>query len=550
MRHIWFSLAMLTVGAALLVAAQLAGATTQRKGGVFLVGTTGASVQVDPQLAYITTAWWLEYATAAKLYNYPDKRGGAGNILVPEVASRFTVTNGGKRYTFFIRNGFRFSDGAPVTARNFAYAIDRTANHDLASPGAQFITDPQGTEIVGAKWVNDGNGTHVSGVRVKGNRLIVNLVRPDGTFMSKITMPFFQATSTKLPIDREIVSVDGLGDLPSAGPYAFARNDVDVLTSLRQNPYWKRGPGRERPRNLTGLDLRWNLNEETAYNQVLAGELDEGPLPAAHVQDVARRFGVNKTRFWSKPVNCTGYLPMNMARPLFKRNSALRRAINYVLSRQQYVDQAGPYAGQPWTRLFNPGVPGWTNVNPYPVERDVARARALAAGHFRNGKITVLYRSQGTTGPAQAAIVRQDLIDLGFDPANITMRPQGYWDFDPMKDADIGVSMGWCSDYPDPYEWINGLLSGESLHEEYSANYSKMDLPKWNAKMEAASKLVGRKRYKVYGQLDLEIMRKVAPIAVERTYNNRYLFSDRVDPKGLVYQGIYSDWSIPALALK
>src|SRR5262249_32610255 len=146
---------------------------------------------------------------------------------------------------------------------------------------------------------------------------------------------------------------------------------------------------------------------------VLAGELDEGPLPAAHVQDVARRFGVNKTRFWSKPVNCTGYLPMNMARPLFKGNAALRRAINYVISRQQYVDQAGPYAGQPWTRLFNPGVPGWTNVNPYPVERDVARARALAAGHFRDGKITVLYRSQGTTGPAQAAIVRQDLIDLG-----------------------------------------------------------------------------------------------------------------------------------------
>jgi len=87
------------------------------------------------------------------------------------------------------------------------------------------------------------------------------------------------------------------------------------------------------------------------------------------------------------------------------------------------------------------------------------------------------------------------------------------------------------------------------LHEN-NVNYSKMDLPKWNAKMEAAAKLVGRKRYKVYGELDLEIMRKVAPIAVERTYNNRYLFSERVDPKSLVYQGIYSDWSIPALALK
>src|SRR6187397_3064840 len=128
MRRISISLAMLVGGAALMIAAQFAGAATERKGGIFVVGTTGASVQVDPQVAYITTAWWLEYATAAKLYNYPDKRGGAGNTLQPEVASSFRVSNGGKRYTFFIRRGFRFSDGTPVTARSFSYAIDRVVN--------------------------------------------------------------------------------------------------------------------------------------------------------------------------------------------------------------------------------------------------------------------------------------------------------------------------------------------------------------------------------------------------------------------------------------
>ena len=548
--RLWLSFAMLTVGGALMVAAQLAVAAPERKGGVWRVGMIGASVQVDPQLTYITTAWWLEYATAAKLYNYPDKRGPAGSLLRPEVASGYKVSNGGKRYTFYIRKGFRFSDGTPVTARNFAYAIDRVANHDLSSPGAQFITDPEGTNIVGAQEVNSGEATHVRGVRVRGNRLIIHLTKADGTFLSKITMPFFQAASTKLPLDREIVNVDSMSDIPSAGPYVMSRNQVNVLTSLRQNPFWRRGPGRQRPWNLTGLDLQWNLNEESAYHQVLSGELDEGPLPAAHVQEVADRFGVNQSRFWSKPVNCTGYLPMNMQRPLFKGNSALRRAINYAVSRGAYVAQAGPYAGQPWTHLLNPGVPGWRNVNPYPSKRDLDKARALAAGHFRDGRITVLYRSVGTIQPAQAAIVRQDLIDLGFDPANITIKTFPYWYDDPMRDGDIGVSMGWCSDYPDPYDWINVLLSGEHAHEEYSANYSKMDLPKWNAKMEAAAKLVGPKRYKVYGELDLEIMRKVAPIAAERTYNNRYLFSDRVDPKNLVYQGIYQDWSIPALALK
>jgi ABC-type oligopeptide transport system substrate-binding subunit len=117
-------------------------------------------------------------------------------------------------------------------------------------------------------------------------------------------------------------------------------------------------------------------------------------------------------------------------------------------------------------------------------------------------------------------------------------------------DTDIAVSYGWCSDYPDPYDWINILFYGPSIEAENNLNISYMDLPKWNRKMEAAAKLVGPKRFKVYGQMDLDLMRQVAPVAVERTYNNRYLFSDRVDPKSLVYQGIYHDWSIPALALK
>jgi len=547
---------MLVTGASLLVASSFASAAGNagalKKGGIWKSGTTGASVQVDPQLAYITTAWWLEYATAAKLYNYPDKSGPAGSKLVPEVASNFAVSNGGKRYVFTIRKGFKFSDGSAVTANSFKYAINRTANKDLASPGAQFITDPTGTNIVGAKAVNDGQGTNVSGVKVKGNKLTVNLTKGDGTFMAKITMPFFQATSSKLPLTKEVVNVSG-NDLPSAGPYYMSRNDPNQLTSLRQNKYWKPGPGRTRPRNLTGLDLQWNLNEQTAFQQTKENQIDEGPLPAAEVQGVASQYGVNKSRFWTKPVNCTGYLPLNTANNLFGKNLPLRQAVNYAISRPPYVQQAGPYAGQPWTHMFNPGVPGWKNVSLY--KKNITKAKQLAGGHMKDGKITVYYRSSGTTNPAQAQIVRQDLINLGFSSGNITMKGfSGGNIYDAMgkkgNDADMGVSMGWCSDYPDPYDWINILLYGPSIQDENNVNYSYFNNPTWNRRMANAAKLVGPKRLAVYGQMDIDIMKKAAPMAVERTYNNRYFFSNRVNSKGLVYQGIYQDWSIPALALK
>jgi hypothetical protein len=76
-RRQWLAVMMVVAGASLLIAASFASASTSskqalKKGGIFRYGLVGASTQVDPQLAYVTTAWSLEYATAAKLYNYPD----------------------------------------------------------------------------------------------------------------------------------------------------------------------------------------------------------------------------------------------------------------------------------------------------------------------------------------------------------------------------------------------------------------------------------------------------------------------------------------------
>ena len=323
-----------------------------------------------------------------------------------------------------------------MTARNFAYAIDRAANHDLASPGAQFITDPKGTEIVGAKDVNEGNGDHVTGVRVRGNRLIINLTRPDSSFLSKITMPFFQATSrgSRSTARSSMSAASPTFPRPARTRYPERTRRPHVAQA---EPVLGRGPGRTRPRNLAGLDLRVEPERADGLPPALEGELDEGPVPATAMEFVGKPVRGEQDPLLVEAVNCTGYLALNMANHLFKGNPKLRQAINYAISRREYVAQAGPYAGQPWTHIFNPGVPGWKNVNPYPIEPDLPKARALAAGHFRDGKITLYYRSSGTTNPAQAAIVRQDLINLGFESQNITMKPFSGSDiYDPWGDAE------------------------------------------------------------------------------------------------------------------
>ena len=161
------------------------------------------------------------------------------------------------------------------------------------------------------KEVNEGRGTDVRGVRVRGNRLVIDLVRASPRFLSTIAMPFFQATSTRLPLDREVVTVRSMADLPSAGPYVFTLNEVNRKTSLRRNPFWRRGPGRTAPRNLSGVDVLWNLPEQTAFEMVERGELDQGPVPVAEEPGVASRYGVNKTQFWVKAGPCVGEIAFN-----------------------------------------------------------------------------------------------------------------------------------------------------------------------------------------------------------------------------------------------
>ena len=68
------------------------------------------------------------------------------------------VTNGGKTYTFTIRKGFRFSTGAPVTARSFAHTINR-----LLSPKMKSVSARDFDDIVGAQKVIDGKAEKASG---------------------------------------------------------------------------------------------------------------------------------------------------------------------------------------------------------------------------------------------------------------------------------------------------------------------------------------------------------------------------------------------------
>src|SRR6266404_9376282 len=67
---------------------------------------------LDPALAQTQESWELEYATCAKLLNYPAAGGYRGTRLVPEVASSLPrISHDRRTYSFDVSRGWRFSNG-------------------------------------------------------------------------------------------------------------------------------------------------------------------------------------------------------------------------------------------------------------------------------------------------------------------------------------------------------------------------------------------------------------------------------------------------------
>jgi len=504
---------MAALGAALLVAAGFASpassgtsAVKAKQGGTMKLNMSATDVDFsDPSLAYGVQSWQIEYATALKLYNYPDARAPLGSQIRPEAATGFPkVTNNGKTYTIKIRTGLRLSNGARVTAANFAKSINRALSKTMQSPAATFIQN-----IVGAQKVIDGKASKASGVIARGNTLIIKLTQPDGGMLAKLGMPFFQA----LPLNIATNS-HGVSTYPSGGPYYFASRSVGRQIVLKRNTHY-RG---KRPHNVNTFIINVNTNLDQSLLQVRRGEVgyDLGGLPSSAPAQLAKEFGINKGRFFVNQLVETDYVALNTARPTFGQ-LALRKAANYAIDRPAMLRQRGAYAGKRTDQILPPGMGGFKDVKVYPLQgSNYATAKRLAGN--KCGSIR-LDTTTSAVGQALGQVLKYNFTQMGCN-VNIKLF-QGFQLYvaDGTKGEPFDAAIaGWNQDYPDPYDFIDILLNGSNIHAANNNNLAYLNVPKLNRLMAAANRKIGPARYRAYGNLDVLLTKSYAPWA---SYDNR-----------------------------
>jgi peptide/nickel transport system substrate-binding protein len=534
MKHRFRRSAVVTiVGLALLVAAALAdsaatapsnSAAGAARGGTFRYDSRSDFDYIDPQLSYFSHSWQMQDAVQLHLLGFPDTEGAAGSRLRAEAAVALPiVSRDGKTYAFRIKPGFRFSNGRPVTAANFAESLNRALDPKMQSPAASFIED-----VVGAKAVLDRKATKAAGVVAKGQTLTVKLTKVAPDFLARMTMQFFPAIPVGLPHIAEGVQAP----MVSAGPY-YLKEWVQSRTALAvRNPYWNNAKepwkSLRRPANVDAIQWTFGNSLDATKLRIDKNETDFGAVPPGSYSGIVQQYGLNKSRFFVRKSLTFWYLNLNREQPLFKNNTKLAQAIGYAIDRPQMVRQHGFLGGGRTDQILPPGMPGYKDWAIYPLGgvngAALAKAKSLANGNLRGGKAT-FYSFNSSFGPTVAQVVQFNLKQIGLD-ASIKL-------FDRVVETEKGGTRGepfdlllngWGADYPDPSNFINVLLDGTNIQATNNQNLSYFNDPGFNRRMAQAAVMSGDGRLAAYAALDRDLSKAGAVLGYVNT-NGRYYIS-------------------------
>jgi ABC-type oligopeptide transport system substrate-binding subunit/DNA-binding SARP family transcriptional activator len=292
--------------------------------------------------------------------------------VVPEVAQRWEISEGGRSYRFHLRPDARWSDGTPLTAHDFEFAwkraLDPAVSTDpsdlLAIKGAQafYRKESADADCVGVWAIDDWT-------------LDVELEEPVSHFL------YLLANVDACPVPRHVVEAHGA---------AWARADTIVGNGPFRLEAWDSGECMTLVRNrLYAGTCRGNVDRVVLYfpedlsvplERYRQGDLDVLTLTDASVHEgdrIRRQFAAE---YVSAPWLFTIYLGFVTSQPPFD-DVRVRQALALGVNREELTNVVLRGMYTPGTGGWIPaGMPGHSSQIGLPYDPVQARQLTEAAG--------------------------------------------------------------------------------------------------------------------------------------------------------------------------
>jgi peptide/nickel transport system substrate-binding protein len=470
----------MAAGFSMMIAAYGAAGTKTKTTATKPVGTLRAVLDtidyLDPQQAYTAQSFWAMWDIYTTLVTYRHVDGPNGFKIVPGLARSLpTVSANGRVYKFKLRRGLRYSNGKPVKANDFKYAIKR-----------EFLSTGQGvgfyTGIVGAKKFSKTLKGDIPGIKANNRKrtITIRLVSPRGDFLTIIALGFAAPVPAGTP-----PSIQN-GTIPSTGPYRISNYDVNRSFTMVRNKYFK--PTRFVPRggpNRVEVSLVSDAN--AAVQRVIDGQADytNAAIPPDRIADVKSKGKL--VLHPSAPAN-TYYIWMNSTVAPFN-NVKVRQAVNYAIDRKEMQRIVWGGLGRPTQNVLPPSYPSYRKLNLYPHSMSKARQLLNQSGVSKSQKITVWARAVSDS-EAVATYYQGVLRSMGFTNVALNILPRTTY-YTTIGNIHTKAQTGWArwlEDYPHPLDWFEVLLYGPRITEQDGNNYAYFDNKKINKEIGALRK--------------------------------------------------------------
>jgi peptide/nickel transport system substrate-binding protein len=472
--------------------------------------------------------WQMLSMTNDGLVTYRRVGGLGGATLVPDLATGLpTPTDGGRTYTFQLRSGIRYSNGALVRPSDIRHEFERIFR--LGNGYAESVY----AGIVGADPCTRApkRCTFSRGIVADdaADTLTFHLVAPDPDFLYKLAFPWADAIPATTPF-RSL----GRSMPPATGPYMTKSISVSHRLGphgpmafhtwvLVRNPRFRQWNPAAQPRGYPDrIELTDDAPVQGAATAVERNSLDVMVwVPANRLTELAVHY---TQRFHSEPVGATFALAMNTRVAPFNR-LAVRQALNYAVDRGRIVGfLGGPLAAQPTCQILPPTIPGYQPYCPYTRHpspsgawrgADLAKARRLVDGSGTRGmKVTILIQPPDASNPTTqiGAYLISVLDGLGYR-ARLHVTGQLY---PTLQNSGSRTQIGWFpwyQDYPGPSDFISLLLTCRAFVPRSATNLNAAEFcnPRTDAAVSRASALgvsAPGSASQAWGQIDRQITDK------------------------------------------
>ena len=384
----------------------------------------------------------------------------ANNRPIAAAAEKWEISPDGRKISFTLRPGLKWSTGEPVTAQDFEYAWKTGLSPELASPNAYMLYCLKNGEAYATK---KATASQV-GVHAKDDRTLeVELERPTAYFLALTSFHAFYPVHKKTVQSNDKWATQAQS-LVGNGPFKLgAWVKSSRMELLKNEHYWDAGKVKSTKVELFLLD-----NSSTALSMFESGQLDMGDsIPSTEVPRLVKEGKVSVYPFLG-----TFYVSFNVTKPPFD-NPKVRQAFSLSINRQS-ITETLLRSGQIPAKAFVP--PGVADMSPESdfrakggdlvSDNDVAKAqKLLAEAGFSGGAgfppVTYLYNTSESNKMVAEVLQEMWRKNLGVQVALSNQEWKVYWDSLDKHQFQMARE-SWSGDYPDPMTFLDLFVSGGS----------------------------------------------------------------------------------------